>query len=126
MKTSEVKINNLVTHKDFGECTIFGIDKDSVRIKKSDGTITDWIDVKDLAGVILTKEWLDKFGFEWIIYYQANHKVGFKFDLNELYKGGYSLSTFKKEVILIEKLEFLHQLQNVYFSLTTKELTEIN
>lgn len=126
MKINEIKVNNLVIHKDFGECIIFGIDKETVQIKPNNSDKREWVDIKDLSGVPLTKELIFKYGFEWIIYYQANHKVGFKFDLNESYKGGYSLSTFKKEVILVEKMEYLHQLQNVYFSLMNKELTEVN
>jgi hypothetical protein len=72
------------------------------------------VPVKDIAGIELTKEWLLKFGFkfndsasEWIL---GNFSITFT---NEyIYQNRYSTA----------KLMYVHQLQNLHFALTEKEL----
>ena len=80
-------------------------------------------DFEYMQPIPLTEEWLLKFGFEWSIRHQATHKEGFEFDLNSLVYGGYSLSTWKRGVIIVESIKYVHQLQNLYFALTGEELT---
>lgn len=70
----------------------------------------------------LTEEWLLKFGFEWSIFHQAFHKDNFVFDLNEFDVGIYSMTTFKRGHVLNQRIEYVHQLQNLYFALTGEEL----
>jgi hypothetical protein len=74
--------------------------------------------------ITINEEWLLKAKFEWSIFHQAIHKEGFPFDLNSLFYGGYSMSTFKKAVVIFGKIEFVHDLQNIYFDLTGTELFE--
>jgi len=83
-------------------------------------------DIKNNLNIVkpipLSEEWLIKFGFEWSIYHQAIHKDGFDFDLTWT-KEGYVMYTFKKMVEICRNIEYVHQLQNLYFALTGEELT---
>ncbi len=78
----------------------------------------EWRNVKPIP---LTKEWLLKAGFKkingWddaIIWRKSGQ--GYDFDLEEM-ENGYEFCDF------LTKLEFLHQLQNLYFALCGEELT---
>jgi hypothetical protein len=114
MKAQELRCKNYVT--------IYG---NLAQIVPND--FVKWSDekweMKDIQPILLTEEWLLKFGFEWNIAYQAIHKEGFDFDLNSLYYGGYSLTTFKKGTTIVCFIEYVQQLQNLYFALTGEELT---
>ena len=87
--------------------------------------VTKYFDVElfSMTPIPLTEEWLLKFGFEWSIYHQANHKEGFRFDISEKHNDGYTLHLFKKKEIIVESFYFVHQLQNLYYALTQTELT---
>ena len=63
----------------------------------------------DIDSISLTEEWLLKFGFE-------NNGIAFwnGVGLSKLSDGFYFMTT---------KIEFLHQLQTLYFALTGEELT---
>ena len=82
------------------------------------GNITSFLPIP------LTPEILEKCGFEWSIYHQAWHKQGFVFDLSERSVGGFWIhkSRIHSEIICPE-IKHIHQLQNLYFSLTGEELT---
>jgi hypothetical protein len=71
--------------------------------------------------ILITENWLLDFGFEWSIFHQAFHKNNFGFDINSLHGGGFDLTTFKRQVF-ISKINFVHELQNLYFALTGLEL----
>jgi len=82
--------------------------------------VVDWNNINPIP---LTPEILEKCGFEWSIYHQAWHKQGFVFDLSERSVGGFFMhkSRLNSEIICPE-IQYLHQLQNLYFSLTGEEL----
>ena len=66
--------------------------------------------------VLLTEEWLVKFGFE-----KDGHNFkmkGYTFNL----KTG-NLWWHNKNLISLKSITFVHQLQNLYFALTGEELT---
>lgn len=79
---------------------------------------------KNIEPIVLCPEILEKCGFEWSIYHQAWHKQGFVFDLSERSVGGFFMhkSRLNSEIICPE-IQYLHQLQNLYFALTNSELT---
>ena len=79
--------------------------------------------ILDYLPISLTPEILEKCGFEWSIYHQAWHKQGFVFDLSERSVGGFFMhkSRLNSEIIC-PKIQYLHQLQNLYFALTNEEL----
>lgn len=71
----------------------------------------------------LTPDILQRCGFDWSIYHQAFHKEGFDLDINECYPKGYALCRFKRKGDpIVPNIFYLHQLQNVYYSLTGSEL----
>jgi len=77
----------------------------------------------DFLPISLTPETLEKCGFYWSIYHQAHHKENFEFDLQMSYPTGWTLTTFKKGVIISSNILYIHQLQNLYYALTGEELT---
>jgi hypothetical protein len=107
MKTTELRIGNYVQDSDGNIAQVIHLTKDKTILE---------------SPIPLTEEWLLKFGFEWNITYQAIYKEGFGFYLNYLYRGGYSLTTFKKVTTVVCCLRYVHQLQNLYFALCNEEL----
>lgn len=115
MKASELRIGNLVLDT-FGK---------EVEVKDimTYGINSQWgcstFNYEELKPIPLTEEWLLKFGFKY-----TKMEVGF----NQFRKGilelsitpnGYELFFTYKWV----KIEYVHQLQNLYFALTNEELT---
>jgi hypothetical protein len=71
-------------------------------------------DPKDLNGIPLTEEWLVTFGFEYIEEYKwwEIDWCNFTIDLGGEYEFEFAFHPIK----------YVHQLQNLYFALTGKEL----
>jgi len=66
----------------------------------------------------LTEDWLEKFGFKNT---DAGWSNGTKANLHKTVNGGYMLPSFGHHDFVTE-LKYVHQLQNLYFALTGKEL----
>ena len=69
----------------------------------------------------LTEEWLLKFGFK-----KVEGLPGWTYDGYDIFKDGKSWHIFKfNQTLKVHrcKLLYVHQLQNLYFALTGKELT---
>lgn len=103
MEASELRIGNLimkdgdeiiVSHHTFYHLEIYG---------------------EDYEPIPLTEEWLEKSGFkstvEWLLKYKNNSTL-----LVSDVKYGF-------QNIPIQKIKYVHQLQNLYFALTGEELT---
>lgn len=71
---------------------------------------------KDLNPVHLTEEWLLKFGFEKVREYFDYNNNGFEIQKD---KNGFYIHINCGNIYI----EYLHQLQNLYFALTGEELT---
>ena len=145
MKTTELRIGNYIkgiyeTEIDrgngiiedaecFEEVRVVGLDsvnfsEYSIWVEDGSREIYD-----SFEGIPLTEEWLIKFGFEsirytynWggfnkIIYYHIN-----KDDLHIEKSGFDGLWDCIIETEFIAQMKYVHQLQNLYFSLTNKEL----
>jgi len=127
IQSKELRIGNVVLDKDNNIFTIAGISEGSV-FKEGDyiGTPIEWI-----KPVLITEEWLLKLGFEKEKY--SSLSINF-FRLKVLSHG--TISFYPKEKgFNIElgttsgynfgttKIEYVHQLQNLYFALTNEELT---
>jgi hypothetical protein len=103
MKASELRIGNLVYDNLGGTLKIKGISLES--------------DLSHIKPIPLTEEWLLKFGFEW---------------KNFAFRDGTFTVRYQKEFYVylsVEgvrpiqiKLDYVHQLQNLYFALTGEEL----
>jgi hypothetical protein len=113
MKATELRIGNY----------IFDICKRHNRvITKIDFMKLDYkIEAGATQPILLTEEWLLKFGFD-----KKEGKFGFEYHLNN-----FSLYTSENKVVcfvfddFLVKINSVHQLQNLYFALTGLEL-EIN
>lgn len=88
----------------------------------------------ELKPIVLTEEWLVKFGFElkakefnfwgkngWHI---SNTNGSFQKDTGDvIVQEEWYLFIADKPVHMLPKIQYVHQLQNLYFSLTGEELT---
>lgn len=82
-----------------------------------------------LNPIPLTEEWLLKFGFEKAPlvdkylkgYFTYDSKLKYFTYFTDIEDGGYENIIIQKE-----KLKYVHQLQNIYFAITGKELTQVS
>jgi hypothetical protein len=83
--------------------------------------------LEDYEPIPLTEEWLEWFGFK----LPAHSWIGDKFHLSEYGKGskypngGVWVVAMNKNNAIISEIQYVHQLQNLYFALTNTEL-ELN
>ena len=98
---------------------ISGIDRKQIH---ADG---DWDYIYEHKPIPLTEEWLTRFGFE----LPAHSWIGDKFHLSEYGKGskhpngGVWVVAMNNNNAIISEIQYVHQLQNLYFALTGEELT---
>lgn len=132
MEAKDLRIGNLVTDEWFDSFKAI-ITVDSINDKGINLTIEDdgnWSELAQhfivpeynfdkLRGIPLTEDWLLKFGFEKIDNgsYPVFHKDNFYFELVNHKKIGF---IFPKYWSI--KIEYVHQLQNLYYALTGQEL----
>jgi len=128
MKANELRIGNKVSYEG-SNVTVSTIADDEVTF--SDYVSFDYPQIKDISGIELTEEWLVKFGFNEDIIF-AGSMISKKLHYSPRYN--------KKEIIISvqfdefentnkfillyyhTKIEYVHQLQNLYFALTGEEL----
>jgi hypothetical protein len=109
MKAQELRIGNYL--QDFGGniAQVIHLTKDKIILE---------------SPITLTEEWLLKFGFS-----NGISKGGFTFDKCKLsihlksYSYPNGRTYFNSWCILEKQIEYVHQLQNLYFALTDEELT---
>ena len=129
---TELRLGNLV--ECFGIREVVAIKKHKIKVQNESekgNFILEWCPVNSLSlePILLTNEWLIKLGFEWSIPHQAYFKNGFDYviDFYETYPNIEGCLAFiNKHHRSGEKLitiKFVHQLQNLYFALTQRELT---
>jgi len=136
LDAKDLRIGNLILVHNHYVATIERIGKD-IGVKTYGEKISqiDYIELQYLTPIELTDEWLLRFGFEVDddlgdqIYYQIpNQKNGYGicFDHDDIafYKfygnGGENVHTLIHDE---EHLQYVHQLQNLYYALTQTELT---
>jgi hypothetical protein len=137
MNATELRIGNLVNY--YNENIIFeviGIDKLGLIVKSlhtNEILIEDeetWIELDQFEPISLTEEWLFKFGFEknaidreTVIFNQINST-----EKLQLFNGRiiYSILGVSQYEWSEAKILMVHQLQNLYFALTGKELKIIH
>jgi len=137
MDTKELRIENLVYNNLGQTFKVKGIHKDydwdiNDGWDKDDEYYIDESDFISYSGSILkpiplTEEWLTKFGFTEAMYDYTVHTGEFynnKIGLLKIVGGDkYQLSMASKNLMVV--IEYVHQLQNLYFALTGEELTLI-
>jgi hypothetical protein len=126
LKASELRIGNLVSQNGFYGY-VYSIESAEPRndIRFSDKDIITLFDngmtyvpIDEIEPIPLTEEWLIKFGFNKVcsMYIRIS-------DINEM-EFFDNIITFKDWFCKLEKkIQYVHQLQNLYFALTNTELT---
>ncbi len=133
MKAHELRIGNYV---------IFGNNANSTTEEIVAINNTDWFDegkkywleTKNLEGellndfqpILLTEEWLLKFGFKYCGDYFYSIKTGVAWTTLEVCPDCCRIIVFNKKKLTFVELKYhkyVHQLQNLYFALTGQELT---
>lgn len=112
MEATELRIGNYTLDHGHPEQIPYGSDIDSVGM---------------MEPIVLTEEWVIKFGFERFdfeyeegdeITYVLEKKNGHQFVLSDTFQ------PMDGEIAMLDyKLKYVHQLQNLYFALTAQELT---
>lgn len=113
MKASELRIGNWV--KGIESDCLFDVGEfkiDSFDIYKIDRY------PKNISPIPLTEEWLLKFGLKKCGWYWENENI----EIVEDDEGCWQLSINFNEFVEGEPFKHVHQLQNLYFALTGKEL----
>ncbi len=133
MNSLELRLGNFIRFSDDG--TIFevgSIELNGFTVKNENETT--WIESVEFQPIPLTEEWLLKFGFEKtegmhinsyklvINIISPDEKIYLILSSHNYYWIGQSYKTDSVDVGL-GKLDYVHQLQNLYFALTGKELT---
>jgi len=124
METRELRIENIVNVYNVGECRISGLDKiDNTILPIVENGVKEFkVTLKQLKPIPLTEEWLLRFGFE----KDANKYSlsDFRFHIEEPcnFNGLLFCDGFR---VITEKIQYVHQLQNLYYALTTQELNQL-
>lgn len=123
IQANELRLGNLIDFEGLPS-VVKEIDSQGVVVFIGETGETEWIDLFQFNPIPLTEEILLKCGFEKI---ENNWKVlsysnVFYFSWERLAGSAFSLDN---ESIYLPHIEYLHQLQNLYFALTGEEL-EIN
>jgi hypothetical protein len=117
MKANELRIGNKIIFSEDGTIfTVGSIEEKGFMVQNEEETA--WIESEEFEPIPLTEEWLLKFGFAWKNFAFRDGKFTVRFQ-KEFYV---YLSVEGIRPITI-KLDYVHQLQNLYFTLTGEELT---
>jgi len=127
MKINELRIGNLVSHGTL-HTGIGRNGRDYYTIKELTENIIFFEEsivgeyYKDVQPILLTKEWLIKFGFKYdtINYFYSNSELMLAPNKDGGFDVWYHTLSYGK---LYLKLMYVHKLQNLYFELEEKELT---
>ncbi len=131
MKANELRIGNLVINKKINKqdksCWVTGFLTDNLWVKyrytdqylnESENEVPASLKY-DVEPIPLTEEWLIKFGFEpFVLDYSMSLRAEGVTDFVYI-KGNKGLRIFNNRVV---NIEYVHQLQNLYFALTGTEL----
>lgn len=119
MKVQELRIGNFVERINFFTDNQWGIHQIS---------LIDLIDISrypyHFRPIILTEEWVVKFGLKENPKHTVFHIKGMQFEISTMIGGYYDNELGLDQESKIE-LKYVHQLQNIYFALTGEELTII-
>jgi hypothetical protein len=123
IKANELKIGNKLQKSNEEIFTVLRLDNtQDILVEEQRGLLT--LDY-NLFGISLTEEWLLKFGFEKIgtKLYLLNNTC-FYLQINKIlaYPDNWSITLYRNESKICDRLKYVHQLQNLYFALTGEEL----
>ena len=104
MNANQLRLGNLVNHKSFGVVPICSINKDAVMVTYKENNY--WDDICYVEPILLTEKWVKEIGF----IRQGKRNFWVKDNINVIFHG-------------VITVEYVHQLQNLYFFHNQKELT---
>ena len=108
MKANEFRIGNLVNHNIFGTCKITALDYEMICIQRNDLDIKEWFDFDSFKEIPLKHELLINF----INFFNENYTFEIKKTRTNVFFNG----------IYLTSLDYVHELQNLYFLLNNNEL----
>jgi len=115
MKAKELRIGNLL---DFGDPIVTGYDKKYCDITPK-GILEFSMGRLTVYPIPITKEWLIKFGFVDDELHLDIKETGC---IDTIYFNDGKIGTSSSEYYGLHNIQYVHQLQNLYFALTGKEL----
>lgn len=126
MKISELRIGNYIHTKGGELCTIFQLCSEDEKIKDK----INYINIDEFKPIPIDLEWLEEFGFE---YWGKTEWLEDRFVLHNVIDGTGNFEIFKNDdgkftansdfdLVCWADLKYVHQLQNIYFSINGKEL----
>lgn len=126
MKTTELRIGNIVNAYKVGVCRVDGIESDILISTAND----EYIPINDVEGIPLTEQWLLDLGFVKNEYGKMSLSKEFEYleiicVKEEFYPSYEQPAEFAHEsdrVVFLRQIKYVHQLQNLYFALTQEEL----
>ena len=125
IKENELRLNNLVmvNYKTDLLSKVTWIQEGSINVtfdRQPDLVNGIVCSVNDLISIPLTEEWLIKFGFKKTWFGYENISTGI--EIEPLENEDYTICINANEYHIGENFKYVHQLQNIYFALTIKEL----
>lgn len=121
MKAEELRLGNWVNPKFPMQVTCIYKDEILCDFEGNEGDMWEF-DPKDLDGIPLSQEWLVRFGFEndFIELQSPEITLNIASKVNGIWL--YLDDSLSKMVFPLNLIKYVHQLQNLYFALTGKEL----
>jgi hypothetical protein len=119
MKANEMRIGNLVKLLEGTVFTISSIEQKGFTVQNKEETT--WIEAEEFEPIPLTEELLLKFGFKKTMQWTFSKELVSNLNL-VYYLGEKGWSIGYKNYSDFSNLKYVHQLQNLWFSLTGKEL----
>ena len=135
MKATELRIGNLIEYKIQDELDERKERWELNQVDAFDLQDLTWLESNqedsDFRPIKITEEWILKFGFEDItgVDYILHIDVDFKLILipaDAFYPQIDKADDVGWSSISLNKIEYIHQLQNLYFTLTGEELTQVS
>ena len=124
MKANELRIGNYIQDRKGNEAIVEEISKDSFK------AYSGCISYLPFEPILLTGDWLLKFGFyndldSWFYSLDFDKKME-TFKIAPIYSNNNHSGMFKvlNCQSLIKKTQYVHQLQNLFFAFTGEELTD--
>lgn len=122
MKATELRIGNLINKKEL-QMTVENIGENGINYyhgAEFDNPTSDYDEWEILSGIPLTEEWLLKFGFK-------ENDFCFILGTLNLYTSQHGAWDYYagcgNERQWVTSIRYIHQLQNLFFAITGKELT---
>lgn len=125
LSSGEIKLPTMITEK-IGNIGFFGVQLYDYKKPFAEQLVPPGTPIENLSPIPLTEEWLVDFGWVWNKecdsyekYPNGDARMNLTFhDVNN----SYTMFNYVIKANICSRLFYVHQLQNLYFALTNKEL----